>query len=105
HAWMPHPKVLIHFPKQHRRKRRLPVMAMNDLRMLARLEHELHRRAAKKRKPHHVVRLAVVNAAIEKFVRRMWLDEKTFPSMHETKPHRCVNHAAEPRHEQIVISS
>ena len=54
-ALLAHPDRLVDLVQQDRDQRRLPVVAVDDLRTLARLEHELERRLAKEREPADVI--------------------------------------------------
>ena len=102
HPRMPHAEVLIHLVKQHRHQRRLPVVAMDDIRVLVGLEHELQRRAAKKGESQHVVVLPVKTPAVEKIVLGMRFDEKALAPVHEAETDAAVDRAAVPRHPQIL---
>src|SRR4051812_8078770 len=77
-ARMPHPEVLINLVKQHGDQRGLPIVTMDDLRMLVGLEHELKGRSREERKARIVIAMPIKNPPVEKLLRRMRLDEKTF---------------------------
>ena len=52
---MRHAEVLVHLVEQHRHQAGLPVVAVDDVRVLVALEHELQRRPAEEREPLVVV--------------------------------------------------
>src|SRR5437764_2269588 len=66
-------------------------MAMKNVRMLVRLEHELERRAAEESESLDIIVVAVKNAAIEKVVVRMRVDEKTLQPFHEAEINIAMN--------------
>ena len=68
HALIPHPGPLVDLVQQHGDERRLPIVAMDDLRALAGLEHELERRLAEEREPFDVVPGAVQVPAVKEAV-------------------------------------
>src|SRR6266480_698512 len=74
---MAHAQVLVHLVEQHRYQGRLPIVAMNDLRMFVGLEHELQGGAAKERETFAVIMVAVKDAAVEEIAIQVWLDKKT----------------------------
>ena len=71
-----HPVVLVHLEQQYRHQPRLPVVAMDHVGALVRLEHELQRRLAEKREAHRIVRVPVSRRAVEEIVARVRLDEE-----------------------------
>ena len=73
-------------------------MAMDDLRALARLEHELERRLAEEREPFDVVPGAVQVPSVEEAVVRVRLDEEALAAVDEAEPHRAMDRPAVPRH-------
>src|SRR5207247_31399 len=85
-AGMPHAQVLIDFVKQHRHKSRLPVMAMNDLRLFTRFEHELEGGPAKKGESKQIIVVSINNSAAEEVVARVRVDKKAFAPMHAAEP-------------------
>src|SRR6266581_2898540 len=91
-----HASALVLLVQQHRNESGLPVVAMDDVRPLAGLEHELHGRLAEEREAGRVVLIAVVAAALEEAVGRVRLDEIALPAVHETEPHRAVHRPAVP---------
>ncbi len=97
-----HPQRLIDLKQQHRDQGSLPVVAMNDLRPLAGLQHELQRRLAEKREPCRVVIRAIEMPAPEEMVLRMRLDE-ALAAIDPAEPHGAMNGSAEPRHPQIGV--
>src|SRR6266487_3646642 len=104
-AGMPHAQVLINFVKQHRYQGRLPIMAMNDLRLLARLEHELEGGPAKKGESEQIIVVSVNGSAVEEVVARMRFDEKAFASVHEAEPDGGGDTAVVPRNPQVFVGS
>src|ERR1043165_7942523 len=103
HPRMPHAKVLIHLVKQHRHQPRLPVVAMDDIGMLVRLEHELHGRPAEECEAQEAAVLPVVRTAVEKVVPGMRVDEITLPPVYEAKPYGGGNSAAIPWDHQVFV--
>src|SRR6266516_4220167 len=103
-AGMPHAQVLINFVKQHRYQGRLPIMAMNDLRLLARLEHELEDGPAKKGESEQIIVVSVNGSAVEEVVPRMRLDEKAFAPVHEAEPDGGTDSAVVPRNPQVFVA-
>src|SRR6266571_1183709 len=102
-AGMPHAQVLIDFVKQHRYKGRLPIVAMNDLRLLARFEHELEGGPAKKGESERIIVVSVNGSAVEEVVAGMRLDEKAFAPVHEAEPDRSGDAAVVPRNPQVFV--
>jgi len=100
---VPHPQVLIHFIQKHWHQCRLPVVAMDDIRMLVRLEHEFHRRPAEKREPFSVVVMPVKNAPVEEISLRMWFDEEAFQAIHPSNIHIAMNPLIVVRHPKVAI--
>src|SRR6266516_2778043 len=96
-AGMPHAQVLIDFVKQHRYKGRLPIVAMNDLRLLASFEHELEGGPAKKGESKQIIVVSVNGSPVEEVVARMRLDEKAFAPMNEAEPDGGADTAVVPR--------
>ena len=76
HPRMMHPQLLIHLVEQHRHQGRLPVVAMNNIRMFVALEQELHRRPAEKSEAFSVIRVAVKDAPVEEIALRVGLDKE-----------------------------
>ena len=66
-------------------------MTMDDIGMLIGLEHELQRCAGEESESFDVVMMAIEDAAIEKVVVRMRVDEETFQSFHEPEVNVAVN--------------
>src|SRR5437870_499279 len=102
-AGMSHAQVLIDFVKQHWDKGCLPIMAMNDLRLLARFEHELEGGPAKKGESKEIIVVSVNDSAAEEVVARMRLDEKAFAPMHEAEPDGGGDPAVVPGNPQIFV--
>ena len=100
---VPQPDVLVDLEQQHGHQRRLPVVAMDHLRPLARLEDELERRLAEEREPLDIVRRAVEMAALEEAVGAVRLDEEALAPLDEAEPDRTVNRSAVPGHPQVVV--
>src|ERR1051325_2476318 len=78
-----HAEMLINLIEQHRRERRMPIVAMDAVRVLIGLEHELQGGAAEKGEPLAVVRVPVEHAAIEEILRRMGFDEEALEALNE----------------------
>ena len=96
------PSCLVDLVQQHRYQGRLPVVAMDDVRMLAGLPQELHRRPGEEGEAQDVVRKAVDAAPVEEVVPRMRLDEETFASVHETEIDGAVDGPVVPGHPQVL---
>ena len=90
-ARVSHSKVLINFVKEHGHQSRLPIVAMNDVRMFVRFEHELERRAAKESEALDIVVVAVKDSAIEEVMMGVRIDEKTFQAFHESEIDVAMN--------------
>jgi len=93
-----HPQRLVDLEQQHRHQRRLPVVAVDDLRALAGLEHELQRRLAEERKPVDIVGRPVQLAAAKERIAAVRLDEEALAA--STNPNNTLQwtSAAVPRH-------
>src|SRR6266566_3936979 len=102
-AGMPHAQVLINFVKQHRYQGRLPIVAMNDLRLLASFENELEGGPAKKGESEQIIVVSVNGSAVEEVVARMRLDEKAFAPVHEPEPDGGADTAVVPRNPQVFV--
>jgi hypothetical protein len=85
HPGVCHPQTLIHFIEEHRDQGGLPVVAVDDVRMLVCLEQELQRRPTEKSESFSVIGLAVKDAAVEKIGRRTRIDEEALQAVHETE--------------------
>src|SRR5438552_3339331 len=103
-AGMPHAQMLIDFVKQHRYQGRLPIVTMNDVRLLARFEHEFECGPAKKSESEHVIVVAVHGSAVEEVVARMRLDERAFAAVYDSEPDGGVDSAVVPWNPQIFVS-
>ena len=86
-----HAEVLIDLVKEHGDERRLPVMAMNNVGMLVRFEHELQCCPAEKGETFRVIMMTVEDASIEKAVVGMRIDEETFQALHEAEVYIAPN--------------
>jgi hypothetical protein len=80
-----HAQVFVHVKKKHRHQPGLPVMAVDDIRVLVGLEHKLQRRPAKECETLRVVRMPIEDASIEEILMGMGFDEKAFQSMDKAK--------------------
>jgi hypothetical protein len=89
--------------QQHRDQAGVPVVAMDDIRALAGLQQELQRRLGKEREPCNVVVISVQQVPAEEVIRRVRLDEKALPAVHEPEPHGAVHRPAVPWHPQVMI--
>ena len=98
-----HPQRLIELEQQDRDERSLPVVAVNDLRPLTGLEHELQRRLAEECKPRNIVGRAIQVPTPEEVFIRMRLDEEALAAVDPAKPHRAMDRAVKPGHPQIVV--
>jgi hypothetical protein len=96
-------EVLIDLVKKHRNQRRLPVMAMNNVRMLVRFEHELQCRPTEKGETFRVIVMTVEDASIEKAVVGMRIDEETFQALHEAEVYIAPNPLVVVRDPKIAI--
>jgi hypothetical protein len=66
-------------------------MAVNDIRALSGLQHELHCRLAEKSKPHFIIVVAIKATTLEKIILRMRLDKKALAAVNEAEPDRTGN--------------
>ena len=96
-------EMLINFIKKDGNKRGLPIVAMNNVRMLVRFEDEFQRRTAKESESFNVVIVPVKNPPIEKIVVRMRVDKKAFEALHEPEVNVAVNPLAVVRHPKIAV--
>jgi len=90
-ARVAHAKVLIGFVKEYGHERGLPVMTMDDVGMLVRLKHEFQRGAGEESESFDIVMMAVKNAAIEKVVVGVRIDEETSQAFHEPEVNVAMN--------------
>ena len=79
----------------------MPIVAVNDVRMLVALQHELQRRPAEKREALVVIGMAVKYVTVKKILVRMRLDEKAFPTMHEPKINAAMNRVMIPGNPEV----
>src|ERR1035441_7020543 len=98
HPRMSHPRVLIHLKEQHRHQSGLPIMAVNDVRVLVALEHELQGGLDRKSEPLVVIHLPVERAAVEEVMVGMRLDEEALAAMHEAEIDTAMHGVLVPRH-------
>ena len=73
-----HSHIFVHVIEEYRNQPGLPVMTVDDVGMLAGLEHEFQRRPAKEGEALGVVLMTVIHTPIEEILVRMWFDKKTF---------------------------
>src|SRR5712691_5353803 len=78
---------------------------MQDFRMLAGFKHELESGPAEEGEPQQVIIVPINAATVEKIVRRMGVDEKTFRAMNVSKPNGRVNCAIKPGHAQMLVGA
>src|SRR5437773_6855338 len=100
-AGLGHPDVLIDFIEQHGGQTALPIMAMNDVRALVALEHELERCPAEKSKPFVIIALAVKRPALKEVMIGVRFDEKTFAAMDESEVNAAMYGIVVPGDPQI----
>ncbi len=98
-----HAEVLINLVEEHRHQGSLPIMTVNDVRVLSRFEHEFERGAGEESEPLDIVMVAVKNAAIEEIVMRMGIDEETFESLHEAEINVAMNPLVMVRNRKITV--
>ncbi len=101
HPRMGHAHVLVHLVEQHRHQAGLPVVAVNDVRVLVALEHELQRGPAEEGEPLVVIHLPVEGAAVEEVVVGMRLDEEALAAVHEAEIDAAMHGVVVPRHPQV----
>ena len=104
HPRVAHAKGLVHFVKQHWHQRRLPVVAVDNVRMLVRFEHELQRRPAEKGEAFPVVMVPVKHAPVEKIAVGVRIDEKAFQAIHPAGIHVAMHPLVVIRHPQVAIA-
>jgi hypothetical protein len=102
--WVAHAEVLIDFAKEHRHERGLPVMTMNNIGMLIRLEHEFERGPAEESESFNIIMMSIKDPAIEKVVVRMRIDEKTFQPFHEPEVNIAMNPLIVVWHPKIAVA-
>jgi hypothetical protein len=85
YAGMGHAITLVQIKEEYRNDPSLPVVTVDYVRMLVRLEHKFKRRSAKKSKPLGIIAVTVKNTSIKEVPLRMGFDKKTFSSMDETE--------------------
>src|SRR5580765_1419273 len=59
-----HSQTLVHFIEEYRNQGGLPIVAVEDVRMLVRFEHELQGRPTQKSNSFSIIRLAVKDAPV-----------------------------------------
>ena len=102
-ARMPHAQVLVYLVEQHRHQGGLPIVAMDDLRVFAALEHEFQSGPAEKGESQDVIVVAVNTPAIKEVIPRLRVDEKTLAPVHEAEPDGRVDSAVVPGNPQVLI--
>jgi hypothetical protein len=102
-ARMAHAEMLIDFVKQDGDERGLPVVAMDDVGMLVGLEHEFERCAGEESETLDVIMIAIEDAAIEKVVVGMRIDEKAFQPFHEPEVNVAMNPLVMVRDPEIAV--
>src|SRR5208283_2689406 len=75
---MGHAITLVHIKEKHRHYSSLPVVAVDYVGMLVRLEHKLKGSPAEKSKPFRIIAMTVKNTSVKEVPLRMRFDEKTF---------------------------
>ena len=73
--------------------RRLPVVAVDDVRALAGLQQELERRLAEEREALRIIIRPVDVAAVKEVVRRVRLDEEALAALDKTEEHPAMDRA------------
>ena len=101
HPGMGHPHVLVHLVEQHRHQAGLPIVAVDDVRVLVALEHELECRPAEEGEPLVIIHLPVKRVPIEVVVVGMRLDEEALAAMHKAEIDAAMHGVVVPRHPQV----
>ena len=101
HPRVGHAQVLVHLIEQHRHQASLPVVAVNDVRVLVALEHELQRGPAEEREPQVVIHLPVEHATVEEVLFGMRIDEEALAAMNKAEIDTAMDRAVIPRHPQV----
>ena len=102
--WMGHAEVLVDIEQEDRHDPCLPVMAMDDIRVLVGLEHELKCGPAEKNKPLGVVFMPVKNAPVKKVLLGMGLYEKTFSAVDKPEEDRAVDRVVIKGDPEVIVN-
>ena len=100
---MRHAHVLIDLVEEDGHQGRLPIVAMDDLRLAVRLQQELHRGLGEEGESGHIVNQAVEVTPLEEVVLRVRVDEVAPPTVDKPEPDGAVNEPAIPGHPQIMV--
>ncbi len=85
HPGMGYAHILIHLKQKDRDQPRLPVMAMDNIRVFIRLQHKLQSGLAKETKTLRIIIISIQYATVEKILEGMAFNEETFCAIHKTK--------------------
>ena len=96
-------ELLIDLVQEDRQQGRLPVVAVDDVRVLAGLPQEFDRGPGKEGEALHIVVEAVDAAAVEEVVMGVRLDEEALAPMHEAEEDGAVDGPLEPGHPEVAI--
>jgi hypothetical protein len=88
--------------QKHWDEGRLPVVAVDDVGPLVRLDHELQGGLGERAEPLDVVPVPVQPIAAEEALRRVWLDEVALSAVHEPEPDGARYVPAVPGHAQSL---
>src|SRR5271169_5972207 len=90
-AGMGHAVILVNIKEEYRHDTRLPVVTVDNVGMLVRLEHKLKGRPAEKSKPLGIILMTVKNSSVEEVPVRMGFDKETFSSMGKTEKNGAMH--------------
>src|SRR5208337_3835511 len=102
-AGMGHAIILVQIKQEYRHDPGLPVVTVDYVRMLVRLEHKLKGRPAEKSKPLGIIAVTVKNTSIKEVPLRMGFDKKAFSSMDKTEKDGAMHPSLIKRDPQVVI--
>jgi hypothetical protein len=100
---MGHAEILIHLEQEYWHDPCLPVVAVNDVGMLAGLKHEFKGRPAEKYKPLRVIIVTVEPPPVKKMSVRMGLDKKTFAAVDKSEEDGTMHVMLIKRHPEVII--
>jgi hypothetical protein len=103
-ARMGHAKMFVCFEEHERDEPGLPVVHVDDVRMLIRLQHELERGFTEEREPLGIIVMAIDEAAIEKILEEMRLNEEALDPIHEPKEDIAMYPEMMERHPKIAVA-
>src|SRR5689334_16907558 len=103
HAWVGHTQVFVHFKEQRRNESGLPVVAMDDIRVLVQFQHQFERGAIEEGESRRIVVMSIKDATVEEMLFGVRLDKEAFHPVNEPEVSVATNPPVVIRHPQVAV--